>query len=96
MMAIIVASTKQYVRDQQKHRRHKQLGWTVIEVFADDLWNTARQRAFAQKFSPRCKYRFLAVSTFMPGIVGGSLTINAHKGNTGGENKQKYNKASQH
>ena len=53
---------KQYVRDQQKRRRLRQLGWTVIEVFADDLWNTAKHTVPSHKrLPPRCKYRFLAV-----------------------------------
>lgn len=60
---------KQYVRDQQKRRRLRQLGWTVIEVFADDLWNTAKQRAFAQEVATAMQNTASwPSSTFMPGI----------------------------
>ncbi|TPF93659.1 hypothetical protein BG22_06930 [Bifidobacterium sp. UTBIF-78] len=38
----------QYVRDQRKRRELRAMGWTVIEVFADDLWNEPNQREFAQ------------------------------------------------
>lgn len=36
----------QYVRDQQKRRRLRQMGWTVIEVLADDLRTATAQAAF--------------------------------------------------
>lgn len=61
---------KQYVRDQQKRRRLRQLGWTVIEVFADDLWNTAKTTCLR---TTRGCHRDANTaswpsSTFMPGI----------------------------
>lgn len=88
---------KQYVRDQQKRRRLRQLGWTVIEVFADDLWNTAKQRAFAQEVAT-------AMQIPLPGrpqpscrvLIDGSLTINARKGEYRRRKQAKHNKASQH
>ena len=84
---------KQYVRDQQKRRRLRQLGWTVIEVFADDLWNTAKQRAFAQEVAT-------AMQIPLPGrpqpscrvLIDGSLPSMRAKGNTGGGNKQNTTK----
>lgn len=88
---------KQYVWDQQKRRRLRQLGWTVIEVFADDLWNTAKQRAFAQEVAT-------AMQIPLPGrpqpscrvLIDGSLTINARKGEYRRRKQAKHNKASQH
>lgn len=88
---------KQYVRDQQKRRRLRQLGWTVIEVFADDLWNTAKQRAFSQEVAT-------AMQIPLPGrpqpsclvLIDGSLTINARKGEYRRRKQAKHNKASQH
>lgn len=38
----------QYVRDRTKRRRLRQMGWTVIEVFADDLWRQESRRQFIQ------------------------------------------------
>lgn len=42
---------KQYVRDQQKRRRLRQMGWTVIETLADDLRTKAAKAAFVQEVS---------------------------------------------
>ena len=38
----------QYVRDRTKRRRLRQMGWSVIEVFADDLWKQESRRQFTQ------------------------------------------------
>lgn len=39
----------QYVRDQQKRRSLRQMGWTVIETFADDLRTTAAKESFVRE-----------------------------------------------
>lgn len=72
---------RQYVRDQQKRRRLRHMGWIVIEVFSDDLWNETTQRSFAQDVAnalkkvlpgrPQHRYRALNDS---------SLAIHARKG----------------
>ena len=72
---------QQYLRDQHKRRRLRQMGCTVLEVFADDLWNGSRQRALASEVAgalktalpgrPQMQYRSLADQR---------LAINARKG----------------
>lgn len=71
----------QYVRDQQKRRRLRQMGWTVIEVFADDLLTETVQRDFAQQVAD-------ALKTPLPGrpqlayraLTDPKLAIHARKG----------------
>ncbi|KAA8819716.1 hypothetical protein CSQ85_03100 [Bifidobacterium rousetti] len=71
----------QYVRDQQKRRRLRQMGWTVIEVFADDLMTDTAQRDFAQQVAD-------ALKTPLPGrpqlvyrsLADPKLAIHARKG----------------
>ena len=79
---------KQYVRDQQKRRRLRQLGWTVIEVFADAFAQevaTAMQIPLPGRPQPSCRV-----------LIDGSLTINARKGEYRRRKQAKHNKASQH
>lgn len=71
----------QYVRDQRKRRELRAMGWTVIEVFANDLWNEPNQREFAQHVAnalhvpltgrPQRPFRALADPT---------IAVNARKG----------------
>ncbi|MBW3089521.1 DUF559 domain-containing protein [Bifidobacterium sp. 82T25] len=71
----------QYVRDQRKRRDLRAMGWTVIEVFADDLWNEPNQRDFAQHvanalnvpLTGRPQHQFRA-------LTDSRIAINARKG----------------
>lgn len=45
----------QYIRDQRKRRDLRSMGWTVIEVFADDLYKEADQQSFVQNIANAMK-----------------------------------------
>lgn len=71
----------QYVRDQHKRRNLRAMGWTVIEVFADDLRDEASQQAFANNVAsalkipfrgrPQHEFRALADVRLQPGARNG-------------------------
>lgn len=71
----------QYVRDQRKRRELRAMGWTVIEVFASDLWNESNQREFAQHVANALKVSLAGrPQRSFAALTNPILALNARKG----------------
>lgn len=71
----------QYVRDRRKRRELRAMGWTVIEVFADDIRNADGQRDFARTVANAAGMPFTAAPSHAHrALADPSLRPNARRG----------------